>query len=199
MKIGKVQFLHFAESDMRALVVGFILIAAAFIAYAATPASNAAQRVTAVPNLDLKRYAGTWYEQANFPMYFQAKCVGGNTEANYSLNTDGTVKVVNRCEVAGGATDSAEAVAKTVDGSTSKLKVRFAPAILSFLPFVWGDYWVIGLDKDYRWAVVGTPDRKYLWFLTRAKKADPATFEQMSAAARSQGYNLSKLVRTKQD
>jgi apolipoprotein D and lipocalin family protein len=74
--------------------------------------------------------------------------------------------------------------------------VRFAPAALSFLPFVWGDYWVIGLANDYSWAVVGTPDREYLWILARTATVPDAVFAAATDRARANGFDLARLVRT---
>jgi len=159
--------------------------------------SAKAAEVTAVKNVDLSRYMGVWYEQAHFPLYFQRMCVA-NTTATYSLRKDGLVDVHNRCEERDGSQADATGVAKTVDGSTSKLKVRFAPAALSFLPFVWGDYWVIALDRDYQWSVVGTPNRKYLWILTRDKKIPQEKFDELVNMAKAQGFDTTRLIRTEQ-
>ena len=153
--------------------------------------------VQTVPDVNLESYMGTWHEQARFPMYFQRKC-DRNTTAQYSLRPDGRVDVVNRCESRDGEQIEAQAIARKVDGSTSKLEVRFAPAFLSFLPFVWGDYWIIGLDDDYRWSVVGSPDRKYLWILSRDKQLPDATYQQLVEIARAQGFDTSRLVRSRQ-
>ena len=153
--------------------------------------------VQTVPDVNLESYMGTWHEQARFPMYFQRKC-DRNTTAQYILRPDGRVDVVNRCESRDGELIEAQAIARKVDGSTSKLEVRFAPAFLSFLPFVWGDYWIIGLDDDYRWSVVGSPDRKYLWILSRDKQLPDATYQQLVEIARAQGFDTSRLVRSRQ-
>lgn len=153
--------------------------------------------VRAVPSVELDRYAGTWHEQAHLPMYFQRKCAG-NTRARYTLRADQRIRVENQCEQSDGTLLKSEGVAKTVDGSGAKLKVRFAPAALSFLPFVWGDYWVIGLDPDYQWAVVGTPNRKYLWLLTREQKVGDAHYARMVELARTQGFDVARLRRTPQ-
>ena len=153
--------------------------------------------VQTVPDVNLESYMGTWHEQARFPMYFQRKC-DRNTTAQYSPRPDGRVDVVNRCESRDGELIEAQAIARKVDGSTSKLEVRFAPAFLSFLPFVWGDYWIIGLDDDYRWSVVGSPDRKYLWILSRDKQLPDATYQQLVEIARAQGFDTSRLVRSRQ-
>lgn len=76
------------------------------------------------------------------------------------------------------------------------LEVRFAPAWLSFIPQVWGDYWIIGLADDYRYAVVGEPSRKYLWILSRTSTMTGNDYEAAMAAAEAQGYDASRLVRT---
>lgn len=160
-------------------------------------ASVHAAEVMTVRSVDLERYMGTWYEQANLPMYFQRNCEK-NTAARYSLREDGRVDVFNTCETANGQSISARGVARKVGGSTAKLEVRFAPAWLSFLPMVWGDYWIIGLDNDYKWSVVGSPDRKYLWILTRDKNISDQKYQSLVDLASAQGFDTRKLVRTKQ-
>jgi apolipoprotein D and lipocalin family protein len=84
------------------------------------------------------------------------------------------------------------------DEPNSKLKVRFAPAFLSFLPFVWGDYWIIDLASDYSFAVVGEPNRKYLWVLARTPKLDDVTMQGILGRAKEKGYDLRNLIRTEQ-
>lgn len=155
------------------------------------------EEVQVVPGVDLARYAGLWYEQAHLPLFFQRNCVA-NTTARYTVRDDGRIDVVNQCDTDKGERIESTAIARKVDGSTSKLEVRFAPAFLSFLPAVWGDYWIIDLDPDYQWAVVGSPDRKYLWFLTRDKTVAPEAYEALVDKARAQGYDTSELIRTEQ-
>ena len=152
-----------------------------------------------VPSVDLNRYAGTWYEVARMPFKYQSQCVGDVT-ATYTLLDDGTIKVVNRCRKENGEFDEAEGRAKLAskDGPNTKLKVRFAPAILSWLPFVWGDYWIIDLAADYRYAVVGEPDRKYMWVLSRTPALDETTLQGILDRAKAKGYDLTTLIRTQQ-
>ncbi len=158
--------------------------------------ANAA--VTTVPSVDLDRYAGDWFEIARFPNRFQKKCVG-DVKASYARRPDGRIDVTNSCRTAEGGTAVAKGVARVEDSATrARLKVRFAPSVLSFLPFVWGDYWIIGLDDDYRWAVVGSPDRNYLWILSRTRELDETTFQQAVGRARANGFDVAKLQRTKQ-
>jgi apolipoprotein D and lipocalin family protein len=151
----------------------------------------------AVPFVDLDRYAGDWFEIARFPNRFQRQCVG-DVRATYSRRPDGRVDVVNRCRTADGETE-ARGVARIVDDRTfAKLKVRFAPAWLSWLPMVWGDYWIIGLAPDYAWAVVGDPGRDYLWILARAPHLDDDATAAARAAARDNGFDVDRLVPTSQ-
>jgi apolipoprotein D and lipocalin family protein len=104
--------------------------------------------------------------------------------------------VVNRCRTAEGETE-ARGVARIVDErACAKLKVRFAPAWLSWLPMVWGDYWIIGLAENYSWAVVGDPGRDYLWILARSSHLDDAAVVAARVAARQNGYDVGRLVLT---
>jgi len=152
----------------------------------------------AVPTVDLQRYAGTWYEIARLPNAFQKNCAGDVT-ATYTLDSDG-IEVVNRCRNENGEIIEARGRARLADknGPTSKLEVRFAPAFLSWLPFVWGDYWVIDLAPDYSYAVVGEPSRKYLWILSRVKMLEEATLNHIRERLRQQGYDAGKLLMTNQ-
>jgi apolipoprotein D and lipocalin family protein len=153
-----------------------------------------------VPSIDLQRYAGKWYEIARLPNRFQRDCAG-DTTATYTPREDGTITVVNQCRRADGRIKSAEGVARRADsgGPNSKLEVRFAPAFLSFLPFVWGDYQVIALGENYEYAVVGEPGREYLWVLSRTPRMDEAQYQDLLKRAAAQGFDTSRMVRTKQE
>ena len=151
-----------------------------------------------VDSVDPSRYAGRWYEVARLPNRFEEKCAGDVT-AEYTPLPNGRVKVVNRCRKKDGRMTEAEGVARPRDGkgANSRLKVRFAPSFLSFLPFVWGDYQIIALAPDYSHALVGDPGRKYLWILSRTPRLDEETFRALTESARSQGFDVSRLLRTK--
>jgi apolipoprotein D and lipocalin family protein len=167
------------------------------VAVAALAGMLSVAQVQTVPKVDLNRYLGQWYEVARFPNRFQKSCVS-DVVATYSRRDDGRIRVVNRCKEANGNVKDAEGVARVVDTATNaRLKVRFAPAALSFLPFVWGDYWIIGLADDYSWATVGSPDRDYLWILSRTPQLDADRYDAAVASARVQGFDVNKLVRTK--
>jgi apolipoprotein D and lipocalin family protein len=147
---------------------------------------NAALPVTPVENVELERYQGRWYEIAKIPNRFQKKCARGTT-AEYALREDGHITVRNRCFRPDGSVMEAVGVAKIVDPSdNARLKVSFV-SFLGWRPF-WGDYWVIGLDADYQWAVIGTPDRKYGWVLAREPALDPAELERAFEIHERNGY-----------
>jgi apolipoprotein D and lipocalin family protein len=163
-----------------------------------TPASTEAE-VRAVDSLDLERYAGRFYEIARLPNRFQERCARDVT-ATYTVRGDGKVTVVNECETEEGARLRAEGEAKRAhpDRAVAELKVRFAPRVLSFLPFVWGDYWVLDLTPDYSLALVGEPRRRYLWVLSRTPRIDDESYQRLVSVAESMGYDVSRLVRTPQ-
>lgn len=152
----------------------------------------AAEPVTSVPTLDIQRYAGQWYEIAHLPMRHQADCIGDIT-ATYSFEADG-IGVRNTCKTKDGTTQVAEGVARPVEGHPGRLEVSFAPGWLSWIPFVWADYWVIALDPEYRWAVVGEPGRDYLWILSRSPTMERTRFEALKAKATAMGYDLDPLI-----
>lgn len=142
--------------------------------------------VVEVDSVDISRYVGLWYEVAKIPNRFQDHCVSGTT-AEYTLRKDGRLEVVNRCLEDDGSLDEAEGVAKIEDTVTNaKLKVSFV-SFLGWRPF-WGDYWVIGLDEGYSWAIVGTPDRKYGWVLARTPELDEAAWAGIDSVLADNGY-----------
>jgi apolipoprotein D and lipocalin family protein len=172
----------------------FILTSASVLAGADRP-----QALEVVPTVDLSRYAGKWYEIARLPNRFQNKCAG-EVAAGYSQLEGGQLKVVNECRQNDGQITRAEGKARLADkgGPNSKLKVRFAPAWLSWLPAVWGDYWVMDLAPDYSYSVVGAPDRKYLWILARTPRMDEAIYQRIIEQTAAKGFDVSRLVKTRQ-
>jgi apolipoprotein D and lipocalin family protein len=162
----------------------------------ATPATLPA--VATIAALDVPRYMGTWHEIAKFPNRFQAKCVA-NTRARYLAQTDGSVQVLNSCITADGSTIDALGLAKQVGPATSpKLQVRFAPAWLSWLPMVWGDYWVIDLDADYQLAAVSDAKREYLWILSRTPQVNAKAYDALLERLKAQHFDVKKLEPTPQ-
>lgn len=156
-------------------------------------AQTALPPLTPVPALDVPRYMGTWYELAKYPNVFQKKCAH-STQATYSLQADGRVQVRNRCKTEQGEWIEALGAARQVGGPTSaQLNVRFAPEWLSFIPMVWGDYWVFDLDPQYQWALVGEPRREYLWVLSRTPQLPEATVQQLMDKLAAAGFDLQRL------
>ena len=148
-----------------------------------------------IVSLDLPRYMGRWYELARYPNRFQQQCQGVAT-ADYALLPTGNVKVLNRCPKGGGEVDEALGEARRLgpEGSPT-LQVRFAPAWLSFLPQVWGHYWVVELDAAYQLAVVSEPQREYLWVLSREPRLPAAQWSALEERLRAMGFDPARLIR----
>lgn len=153
--------------------------------------STQAQDLETVPYVDLEKYAGDWYEIASFPQPFQKGCTC--TKATYSSNEDGTINVVNSCNLAlKGKTKTSTAIAFVEEGSgNAKLKVQF------FWPFK-GKYWIIDLAKDYSYAVVGHPNRKYLWILSRTPEMDENQYQTILEGVAKKDFDIRKLEKTVQ-
>ncbi|MGE6359696.1 lipocalin family protein [Psychrobacter glacincola] len=209
------------------IALAIIIPLAAFSAYAATPPVNATADITAnattdrtttetlsikpsaiihksastpttVDSVDLKKYAGTWYEIGRLPMYFQRNCASDVT-ANYTEKTDGSgIIVTNKCVQKDGSGITSEGIAKPVDESGSKLKVTFLPSWIRWLPVGRADYWVLARDADYKTALVGTPDKKYLWLLARSPNVTQETYAKYRQIAQQQGYDLKEFKLTSQ-
>ena len=151
-----------------------------------------------VKGLDLQRYMGRWYEIASFPSRFQPKN-GENTRATYTLRDDGTVHVLNETW-RDGKRGSIEGTAYKADPSSdeAKLKVKFyVPPFLPIIP-VTGDYWVLYIDEDYQYALIGQPSRSYLWILSRKSHLDDEIYNQLVQKAKDEEYDVSKLHKTPQ-
>ena len=182
-----------AARPFRALVVAGVLLVVGCGTPNASPPLDQAPPLEVVTSLEIERYLGDWYEIASFPQFFQRGCVA--TRASYSLREDGRIRVLNRCR--DGALDAdwrdAEGVAWVVDPevSSARLLVSF------FWPFK-GDYWVIDLGEDYEYAVVGHPERTYLWILSRTPTLPPDVYSGILERIRAKGYDLGPLVKTLQ-
>ena len=151
---------------------------------------------TTVRSVDLQRYSGVWYEIARIPNSFQDQCAYGTT-AEYIVRGDGEIAVINKCYEEDGHLDVAEGVARVVDEKTNaKLEVSFV-SFLGIRPF-WGDYWIIGLDEDYSYAVVGHPERKYGWILSRTPSLSEETLQTIFDLLSAQGYDTKSFIPTKQ-
>jgi apolipoprotein D and lipocalin family protein len=156
-------------------------------------AFGADEPLETVSHIDLTHYQGKWFEIARLPLSWENKCASDVT-ATYTHRPDGKIDVLNSCKKSDGKMTQSKGTAKTAskkDDSNSKLKVTF------FWPFS-GDYWIIDLDPDYRWALVGNPSRKNLWILSRTPSLDHETVDKLLAKGKGLGFDISRIIMTKQ-
>ena len=149
-----------------------------------------------VPQVDLTRYAGRWFEIARYPNSFEKNCAG--VTAEYVQRPDGRIDVINTCHKGSvdGPAEVAKGVARVMEQSgNARLKVKFAP---SWVPFAWGDYWILHLETDYSAVLVGDPSGKYLWILAREKSLDTGTLARIKARAKELGFETDPLEMTQQ-
>jgi lipocalin len=148
---------------------------------------------TVVKELDLDRYLGTWYEIARFDHRFERGLVG--VTANYSMRDDGKIKVLNsgyKDSLDGEYTEATgKAKIPDPDNEPGKLKV-------SFFWFFYADYFVLELDEDYQWALIGSRSDKYLWILSRTPRMDEALYDECLDKLSKRGYDVSKLIKVEQ-
>jgi apolipoprotein D and lipocalin family protein len=184
---------RFAQFSVRATTAYIALVVSVL---ATLTACNTTDRVaesslpelSAVSQVDVSRYLGTWYQQALIPNKFQAVCAS-DTRATYLRDGEGLV-VVNQCRRADGQIEKAKGVAKIVEGSNNaKLRVSF------FRPF-YGDYWVLALDPGYNWVLVGEPKREFGWILSRGTRLDEPTLNQILDIAVGLGYDRTAFQRS---
>jgi apolipoprotein D and lipocalin family protein len=166
----------------RLLIISLILISI-------TGCSKPYPPLETVKKVDLQKYAGTWYEIARYEHYFEKGC--RDVSATYTLKEDGDIKVINRCTKEEADKNEVVGVAYATDESNSKLKVSF------FRPF-YGDYWIIMLDDEYRYAVIGDPSREYLWILSRTPTLDEDIKNMILKRLPEMGYSADPLIWTPQ-
>jgi len=140
-----------------------------------------------VPHVELEKYLGKWYEIAHLPFRFEDGCT--DITATYSLSKDGNISVLNEC-LKDGKLKQAKGKAKVVDNATgAKLKVTF------FWPFS-ADYWIINVGNGYDYAVVGTPNRKYLWILNRTPQMSDELYSQLIEFVKTRGFDVNNIIKT---
>lgn len=153
--------------------------------------------LSTVDSIDLEKYSGTWFEIAKIPNSFQDHCEK-NVTANYKINEEGDIIVTNSCIDYENELDEATGLARVVDKeSNSKLEVSFV-SILGWHLF-WGDYWILELEENYNYVVVGTPSRKYGWILSRSKELKDEDLESCFNVLRQNGYDINKFEKTIQE
>ncbi len=159
-------------------------------------AAGSGSELRVVPQVDLNRYLGRWYEIAAIPAWFEKSCVGGTT-ATYALLPNGKIEVLNQCFEAGGRQKTARGEAWVADQAThAKLKVSFIP----WLPwnFLAGDYWIIDLGPNYEYAVIGHPSRGLGWILSRTPELPAEALPGIRKRLEQQGYDFSQFKMTAQ-
>ena len=162
-------------------------------------ASLAESQVKSIPEFDVSRYMGTWYEIAKLPNWFQRKCVQG-TQARYKVLGPTQIEVNNKCTTASGEEIQAIGLARpNGSGRPAQLEVRFAPEWTSWLPMVWGAYWVLDLDADYQLAAVGDPSKSYLWILSRTPLVSSERYDAVLKRLNLMGFDITKLEKTRQN
>ena len=166
----------------------FLLI---FMSFMIWSQSNA-QSLETVPDVDLEKYAGTWYEIASFPQRFQKGC--HCTTATYTMTDKDYIIVENKCrkDSVNGKESSIKGKAFLTGPDKAKLKVQF------FWPFK-GKYWIIDLAGDYSYAVVGHPNRKYLWILSRKASMEDHVYQEIVSRIKAKQFDISKLEKTIQE
>lgn len=148
-----------------------------------------------IENFNIGKYLGVWHQIALIPNYFQRNCVD-DTQAKYEVLSDDSINILNSCL----SLDGERLVASGVGRATgeplnfARLKVSFAPKWLSWIPFVWGDYWVLSIDNQYNSALIGSPDRKYLWILSKQKFIQKERFADYLEKAKKNGFDTSLLA-----
>lgn len=172
---------------MRKKILATTALAGIGIAALAIVSKSRNEPLDTVEYVDLEKYLGKWYEIAAFPQSFEKGCT--HSTAEYSMRDDGNIAVKNSC-MKDDKIDIAEGVAYVTDKKTNaKLDVQF------FWP-IKGKYWIIGLAPDYSYAVVGHPNRKYLWILCRKPVMDSAIYNHLVLVSASKGFDIRKLVKT---
>lgn len=146
-----------------------------------------------VPQLDLERYLGKWYEIARYDHKFERNLVG--VSAEYSMRKDGMIKVVNSGYKNSLDGKYSEAIGKAkVPNSKAPAKLK-----VSFFLFFYGDYFVMDLDENYQWAIIGSSSQDYLWILSRKPIIEPSLYDELIRKIEVRGYDSSVLIKVEQD
>ena len=151
--------------------------------------------IETVGNLNIGKYLGVWHQIALIPNYFQKNCVD-DTQAEYQILSDDSITILNSCLLLDGEKLVAAGVGRATGEprNFARLRVSFAPKWLAWIPFVWGDYWILSIDYQYNSVLIGSPDRRYLWILSRQKFIQKESFADYLEKAKKNGFDTSLLV-----
>ncbi len=162
------------------------------------PALAQTHEPEAAAHIDVQRYMGEWYEIARLPNRLERSCASDVT-ATYERRSEEAIRVTYMCRDTEGEAVRIRGVARVRDIATdAKLEMRFAPLALAWWPFVWDDWWILEVDDGYTQMMVGDPSHDTLWIFARTRDLDAAAYQTLVAHAAAQGYDTSKLVRTRQ-
>lgn len=156
---------------------------------------NRVPPVASAADFDLDRYLGQWYEIARLPTSYEKRCAGDARAQYVPTAAKNVFAIANRCRRHDGRTAVAYGIGRADDRHPSRLKVTFVPRMLRGLPWFWYDYWVLKIDGDYRGALVGTPDRRRLWLLSRTPSMERSAYDSLIVHAQAQGFDTSGLLR----
>lgn len=174
-------------------IYGFFLMLASAVGLPGLASAGDMAPLPTASKVEFQRYSGRWYEISRLPMWFERKCIGDVT-ATYTPRPDERLEVINRCRTEDGFI-SARGIAEASDPTRpGQLRVRFAPDWLAWLPVVWGDYWILDIDSDYQWVLIGAPSRNYLWILARTPSLNPFTVAALKQYAAEQGFDIAQMV-----
>jgi apolipoprotein D and lipocalin family protein len=185
-------------SKRQLLTLSFVVLFGSYAFDSLKPAS--AQQMAplqAISSLDLQKYKDRWFEIAKYPNRFQSMCAKA-TSAQYSLQ-EGSVSVLNTCTTDKNEITQAMGEARPVGRLTNEslspaqLEVAFAPKWIRWLPAVWGSYWVVAIDPNYRWSLVSEPKREFAWILARESKLSETDKQAVLAAVRAAGLDEKRL------
>ncbi len=178
------------RSTFSLLLISFI---AMFVLFVNCSGQKSMIDKTVVQELNIEKYLGTWYEIARFDHRFERNLVG--VTANYSIRDDGKIKVVNSGykETLDGELSEAIGKAKIPNPKTDPAKLK-----VSFFWIFYGDYYVLELDKDYQWAIIGSSSDKYLWILSRIPQLPDDLYADLLNRISKRGYDVSKLIKVEQ-
>jgi len=176
--------------DIAIIVISFIIIGNLFMS---CKTQKSMIDKTVVKELDLQKYLGTWYEIARYDHSFERGLIG--VTAKYSLRDDGKIKVVNSGykNSFDGKYSQAVGKAKIPDPENEPAKLK-----VSFFLFFYGDYFVMELDKDYQWVVIGSSSDKYLWILSRHPQMEDELYTMLLNRLKMREYDVSNLIKVEQ-
>ncbi len=173
-----------------------LLFSATMNSESATDPTPVLYEVKAVSFVDLEKFSGKWYEISSYPNKLQEKCLG-NTTVTYTIKKKNKIKILNECLKKNGKTLRDKGNAKITDlESNSKWKVKFSSGIFSVLPFGSNKFWIVDLDKNYKYAAIGTPKREFLMILSRTPEIEDKTYQGILRRAEKMGFVPNKLIKT---